>query len=75
MYFYEFATQPSIYKNKKLFPRPHEHSRADHADDTMFFFGFPFLKGIDKSGLKFTKQEKNLSRTMMKMLAEFARKG
>ena len=53
-----------------------EWSRSDHCDDTLFMFGVPFLSGKYAQGdVRFTVEEENLSRRMMKAWADFARSG
>lgn len=51
-------------------------SRCDHCDDTIYMFGVPFLSGKYIQGdITFTEEEINLSRSMMKSWADFARSG
>ena len=76
MYFYHFATRPSFYDNKILsLKRSLPVTKADHYDDFVFFFGFPFLSGVAEKGLTFTEEEKVQSKNMMRMLASFAETG
>uniref|UniRef100_F6UTQ2 Carboxylic ester hydrolase n=1 Tax=Ciona intestinalis TaxID=7719 RepID=F6UTQ2_CIOIN len=73
VYMYEFTKQPSL--NQGLKPRPVDFKRADHCDDMIFFQGIPFLPGLKERGLTFTQGEKDLSRKLMNLLANFARNG
>nr|XP_012323693.1 cocaine esterase isoform X1 [Aotus nancymaae] len=66
VYFYEFQHQPSWVKNI----RP-PHVKADHADELPFVFGNLFWGNY----VKFTEEEEQLSRKMMKYWANFARNG
>ena len=76
VYFYHFAIKPDFYKSEMLsFKRQVDTTRADHADDQPFYFGFPFLPELEKKGLKFSENEKLLSKSLMKALATFAKTG
>nr|XP_003936326.2 cocaine esterase [Saimiri boliviensis boliviensis] len=66
VYFYEFQHQPSWIKNI----RP-PHVKADHGDELPFVFGNFFWGNY----VKFTEEEEQLSRKMMKYWANFARNG
>ncbi|XP_078213516.1 cocaine esterase isoform X7 [Callithrix jacchus] len=66
VYFYEFQHQPSWVKNI----RP-PHVKADHADELPYVFGSLFWGNY----VKFTEEEEQLSRKMMKYWANFARNG
>ncbi|XP_063467830.1 cocaine esterase-like isoform X2 [Symphalangus syndactylus] len=66
VYFYEFQHQPSWVKNI----RP-PHVKADHGDELPFVFGTLFWGNY----VKFTEEEEQLSRKMMKYWANFARNG
>ncbi|XP_018867869.3 cocaine esterase [Gorilla gorilla gorilla] len=66
VYFYEFQHQPSWLKNI----RP-SHVKADHGDEVPFVFG-SFFGG---NYVKFTEEDEQLSRKMMKYWANFARNG
>ncbi|KFU96015.1 Fatty acyl-CoA hydrolase precursor, medium chain, partial [Chaetura pelagica] len=63
-YFFEFQHRPTSYRDNKP-----EYVKADHGDEVGFVFGGPFLAG------EVTEEEKNLSRTLMKYWANFARNG
>nr|XP_060643796.1 fatty acyl-CoA hydrolase precursor, medium chain-like isoform X2 [Anolis sagrei ordinatus] len=63
-YLYEFQHSPSW----QVGLRP-DFVQADHGDELFFVFGKPFL--ADEG----TDEERNLSKTMMKYWANFARKG
>nr|XP_060638420.1 fatty acyl-CoA hydrolase precursor, medium chain-like [Anolis sagrei ordinatus] len=63
-YVYEFQHSPSWQAGL----RP-DFVQADHGDELFFVFGKPFLAGEG------TDKERNLSKTMMKYWANFARKG
>ncbi|XP_077165780.1 fatty acyl-CoA hydrolase precursor, medium chain-like [Paroedura picta] len=64
VYVYEFQHQPSSHRAL----RP-DFVKADHGDEIGFVFGRPFLAGDA------TAEEENLSRTVMKYWANFARTG
>uniref|UniRef100_A0A2I3SKQ8 Carboxylic ester hydrolase n=1 Tax=Pan troglodytes TaxID=9598 RepID=A0A2I3SKQ8_PANTR len=66
VYFYEFQHQPSWLKNI----RP-PHMKADHGDELPFVFRSFFWGNY----VKFTEEEEQLSRKMMKYWANFARNG
>ncbi|XP_068938557.1 liver carboxylesterase 1-like isoform X2 [Petaurus breviceps papuanus] len=63
-YMYEFQHRPSYSTNLKP-----ETVKADHGDEIFSVFGAPFLRGGSP------KEEKKLSRTMMKYWANFAKNG
>ncbi|XP_068938887.1 liver carboxylesterase 1-like [Petaurus breviceps papuanus] len=63
-FLYQFQHRPSFWGNLKS-----ATIRADHGDEFFFVFGIPFLRE------SFTQEEKQLSRTMMKYWANFARNG
>nr|XP_056718218.1 fatty acyl-CoA hydrolase precursor, medium chain-like [Euleptes europaea] len=72
VYFYEFQHQPIQHRGT----RP-DFVKADHGDEIAFVFGLPFLKGtspIPSSGDE-AEGEKQLSKTIMKYWANFARTG
>ncbi|XP_068017752.1 fatty acyl-CoA hydrolase precursor, medium chain-like [Melanerpes formicivorus] len=69
-YFFEFQHRPSSYWDSKP-----EYVKADHGDDVGFVFGGPFLTGDIQLRSEVTEEEKNLSRTLMKYWANFARTG
>ncbi|XP_078524661.1 fatty acyl-CoA hydrolase precursor, medium chain-like [Lissotriton helveticus] len=70
VYFYEYQHRPSIHRDSKP-----AHVKADHGDDILPLFGFPFLEGDITIQANFTDEEKHLSRTMMNYWANFARNG
>uniref|UniRef100_A0ACB8EAP0 Uncharacterized protein n=1 Tax=Sphaerodactylus townsendi TaxID=933632 RepID=A0ACB8EAP0_9SAUR len=63
-YVYEFQHRPSLHRALKP-----DFVKADHGDEIGFVFGRPLL-GDDT-----TKEERNLSKTVMKYWANFARTG
>uniref|UniRef100_A0A4X2LRS4 Carboxylesterase type B domain-containing protein n=1 Tax=Vombatus ursinus TaxID=29139 RepID=A0A4X2LRS4_VOMUR len=71
-YMYEFQHRSSFWGNMKP-----ENVKADHGDDIFPVLGAPFLKGdgpmLSRKGA--SEEEKQLSRTMMKYWANFARNG
>uniref|UniRef100_A0A8D2PY91 Carboxylic ester hydrolase n=1 Tax=Zosterops lateralis melanops TaxID=1220523 RepID=A0A8D2PY91_ZOSLA len=67
-YFFEFQHRPSAYWDSKP-----DYVKADHGDEVGFVFGGPFLAGDIQ--LRITEEERNLSRTLMKYWANFARNG
>ncbi|KAJ7424231.1 Fatty acyl-CoA hydrolase precursor, medium chain [Willisornis vidua] len=69
-YFFEFQHRPSSYWDSKP-----EYVKADHGDEVGFVFGGPFLAGEIQLRSEVTEEEKNLSRTLMKYWANFARNG
>uniref|UniRef100_A0A2K5IRM2 Carboxylic ester hydrolase n=1 Tax=Colobus angolensis palliatus TaxID=336983 RepID=A0A2K5IRM2_COLAP len=66
VYFYEFQHQPSWVKNIRPL-----HVKANHGDELPFVFGTFFWGNY----VKFTEEEEQLSRKMMKYWANFARNG
>uniref|UniRef100_A0A8U8C0T2 Carboxylic ester hydrolase n=1 Tax=Geospiza parvula TaxID=87175 RepID=A0A8U8C0T2_GEOPR len=66
-YFFEFQHRASAFRDSKP-----DYVKADHGDEVGFVFGGPFLAGDIQL---FTEEEKNLSRTLMKYWANFARNG
>uniref|UniRef100_A0A8D2QVV2 Carboxylic ester hydrolase n=1 Tax=Zosterops lateralis melanops TaxID=1220523 RepID=A0A8D2QVV2_ZOSLA len=66
-YFFEFQHRPSAYWDSKP-----DYVKADHGDEVGFVFGGPFLAGDIQL---LTEEERNLSRTLMKYWANFARNG
>ncbi|XP_010004477.1 PREDICTED: fatty acyl-CoA hydrolase precursor, medium chain-like [Chaetura pelagica] len=69
-YFFEFQHRPTSYRDNKP-----EYVKADHGDEVGFVFGGPFLAGEVQLRSEVTEEEKNLSRTLMKYWANFARNG
>ncbi|XP_023790746.1 carboxylesterase 5A-like [Cyanistes caeruleus] len=69
-YFFEFQHRPSAYWDSKP-----DYVKADHGDEVGFVFGGPFLAGDIQLRSEVTEEEKNLSRTLMKYWANFARNG
>uniref|UniRef100_A0A8B9VC66 Carboxylic ester hydrolase n=1 Tax=Anas zonorhyncha TaxID=75864 RepID=A0A8B9VC66_9AVES len=63
-YFFEYQHRPTAYRDSKP-----EYVKADHGDEVGFVFGGPYLAG------EATEEEKNLSKTLMKYWANFARNG
>uniref|UniRef100_A0A8C5N408 Carboxylesterase type B domain-containing protein n=1 Tax=Leptobrachium leishanense TaxID=445787 RepID=A0A8C5N408_9ANUR len=63
VYFYEFRRRPSVFKDSKP-----DFVKADHGDELFFIMGGMFLSNV-------TKEEEELSKTMMKYWANFARTG
>uniref|UniRef100_A0A8B9I5W9 Carboxylic ester hydrolase n=1 Tax=Anser brachyrhynchus TaxID=132585 RepID=A0A8B9I5W9_9AVES len=63
-YFFEYQHRPTAYWDIKP-----EYVKADHGDEVGFVFGGPYL--ADEA----TEEEKNLSKTLMKYWANFARNG
>uniref|UniRef100_A0A6I8QGL0 Carboxylic ester hydrolase n=1 Tax=Xenopus tropicalis TaxID=8364 RepID=A0A6I8QGL0_XENTR len=70
VYLYEFQHRPSLYDNSK-----DDFVKADHGDELYFVLGGPFLNGDAIFQSDGTDEEKNLSKTMMKYWANFARNG
>ncbi|XP_068117514.1 fatty acyl-CoA hydrolase precursor, medium chain-like isoform X2 [Hyperolius riggenbachi] len=71
VYFYQFRHRPSMYKDS----RP-GWVKADHTDELLFTLGRTFVRdGALYKSRNFPEEEKNLSRTMMKYWANFARTG
>uniref|UniRef100_A0A8D2N4G0 Carboxylic ester hydrolase n=1 Tax=Zonotrichia albicollis TaxID=44394 RepID=A0A8D2N4G0_ZONAL len=66
-YFFEFQHRASAFRDSKP-----DYVKADHGDEVGFVFGGPFLAGDIQL---LTEEEKNLSRTLMKYWANFARNG
>ncbi|KAM6409220.1 fatty acyl-CoA hydrolase precursor, medium chain-like [Rhynochetos jubatus] len=69
-YFFEYQHRPSSYWDSKP-----EYVKADHGDEVGFVFGGPYLAGDIQLRSEVTEEEKNLSRTLMKYWANFARNG
>ncbi|XP_010164618.1 fatty acyl-CoA hydrolase precursor, medium chain [Antrostomus carolinensis] len=69
-YFFEFQHRPTSYWDSKP-----EYVKADHGDEVGFVFGGPYLAGDIQLRSEVTEEEKNLSRTLMKYWANFARNG
>ncbi|XP_057349380.1 liver carboxylesterase 1-like isoform X2 [Manis pentadactyla] len=63
-YMYEFQYRPSFYSDMKP-----EKVTGDHGDELFSVFGAPFLKG------NVSEEETKLSKTVMKLWANFARNG
>lgn len=70
IYMYEFQHRPSIYKDT----RPY-FVKSDHGDEVGFVFGGPFLNNDVRLIGDVTAEEEQLSRTVMKYWANFARRG
>ncbi|XP_058531057.1 carboxylesterase 3 isoform X1 [Ochotona princeps] len=72
IYFYEFQHRPSCFA--KIKP---DWVQADHAVESAFMFGGPFLtdEGSQLAFPEATEEEKQLSLTMMAQWAHFARTG
>ncbi|KAJ1082462.1 hypothetical protein NDU88_002630 [Pleurodeles waltl] len=70
VYFYEFQHRPSQYRDS----RP-DFVKCDHGDELGFVFGGPFLDHDVIFSDNSTDEEKDLSKTMMKYWANFARNG
>uniref|UniRef100_A0A8C6Z1J8 Carboxylesterase type B domain-containing protein n=1 Tax=Nothoprocta perdicaria TaxID=30464 RepID=A0A8C6Z1J8_NOTPE len=68
-YLFEYQHRPTLYWDNKP-----DYVKADHGDEVSFVFGGPFLAG-DIRLHEVTEEEKNLSRTLMKYWANFARNG
>ncbi|KGL90348.1 Fatty acyl-CoA hydrolase precursor, medium chain, partial [Charadrius vociferus] len=69
-YFFEYQHRPTSYWDSKP-----EYVKADHGDEVGFVFGGPYLAGDIQLRSEVTEEEKNLSRTLMKYWANFARNG
>ncbi|KFQ48497.1 Carboxylesterase 5A, partial [Pelecanus crispus] len=69
-YFFEYQHRPTSYRDNKP-----EYVKADHGDEVGFVFGGPYLAGDIQLRSEVTEEEKNLSRTLMKYWANFARNG
>ncbi|KAF2988311.1 hypothetical protein EK904_008464 [Melospiza melodia maxima] len=69
-YFFEFQHRASAFRDSKP-----DYVKADHGDEVGFVFGGPFLAGDIQLRSEVTEEEKNLSRTLMKYWANFARNG
>ncbi|KAK2529920.1 hypothetical protein Q9233_006305 [Columba guinea] len=69
-YFFEYQHRPISYRDSKP-----AYVKADHGDEVGFVFGGPFLAGDIQLRSEVTEEEKNLSRTLMKYWANFARNG
>ena len=48
---------------------------ADHSDENLLMFGFPFMDEYLKEGFYFSNEEKILSKKMMKYFTNFAKYG
>lgn len=48
---------------------------CDHEDDIVYTFGIPLYSGKLSFDVKFTEEEKELSREWMKYIANFAKTG
>ncbi|KAM6058062.1 fatty acyl-CoA hydrolase precursor, medium chain-like isoform 2-T2 [Chlamydotis macqueenii] len=70
VYFFEYQHRPTAYGDSKP-----EYVKADHGDEVGFVFGGPYLAGDVQLRSEVTEEEKNLSRTLMKYWANFARNG
>ncbi|XP_078524530.1 fatty acyl-CoA hydrolase precursor, medium chain-like isoform X2 [Lissotriton helveticus] len=70
VYLYEFQHRPSQFRDS----RP-DFVKADHGDELGFVFGVPFLDNDVVFLGNVTDEEKDLSKTMMKYWANFARNG
>ncbi|NXD08282.1 EST5A Carboxylesterase, partial [Nothocercus nigrocapillus] len=69
-YFFEYQHRPTLYWDNKP-----DYVKADHGDEVNFVFGGPYLAGDIHLRDEVTEEEKNLSRTLMKYWANFARNG
>uniref|UniRef100_A0A8V0YBF5 Carboxylic ester hydrolase n=1 Tax=Gallus gallus TaxID=9031 RepID=A0A8V0YBF5_CHICK len=69
-YLFEYQHRPTSYSDTKP-----EYVKADHGDEVGFVFGGPYLAGDISLRDEATEEEKNLSRTLMKYWANFARNG
>ncbi|XP_064315650.1 liver carboxylesterase 1 isoform X2 [Phalacrocorax carbo] len=69
-YFFEYQHRPTSHWDSKP-----EYVKADHGDEVGFVFGGPYLAGDIQLRSEVTEEEKNLSRTLMKYWANFARNG
>ncbi|XP_021263800.1 fatty acyl-CoA hydrolase precursor, medium chain-like isoform X4 [Numida meleagris] len=69
-YFFEYQHRPTSYWDTKP-----EYVKADHGDEVGFVFGGPYLAGDIRLRDEAIEEEKNLSRTLMKYWANFARNG
>ncbi|EOB01052.1 Carboxylesterase 7, partial [Anas platyrhynchos] len=69
-YFFEYQHRPTAYRDSKP-----EYVKADHGDEVGFVFGGPYLAGDIGLRGEATEEEKNLSKTLMKYWANFARNG
>ncbi|XP_032051493.1 fatty acyl-CoA hydrolase precursor, medium chain-like isoform X1 [Aythya fuligula] len=69
-YFFEYQHRPTAYQDSKP-----EYVKADHGDEVGFVFGGPYLAGDIGLRGEATEEEKNLSKTLMKYWANFARNG
>ncbi|NWX85183.1 EST5A Carboxylesterase, partial [Nothoprocta ornata] len=69
-YLFEYQHRPTLYWDNKP-----DYVKADHGDEVSFVFGGPFLAGDIRLRDEVTEEEKNLSRTLMKYWANFARNG
>ncbi|XP_013032180.2 fatty acyl-CoA hydrolase precursor, medium chain-like isoform X2 [Anser cygnoides] len=69
-YFFEYQHRPTAYWDIKP-----EYVKADHGDEVGFVFGGPYLAGDIGLRDEATEEEKNLSKTLMKYWANFARNG
>ncbi|XP_015266578.1 PREDICTED: pyrethroid hydrolase Ces2e-like isoform X2 [Gekko japonicus] len=70
VYFYEFQHRPTMFKDTKP-----DFVKADHGDELFLVFGFPFLNNTSVSFSDNAEDEKQLSKTIMKYWANFARTG
>ncbi|KAM6177073.1 LOW QUALITY PROTEIN: carboxylesterase 5A [Erethizon dorsatum] len=70
VYFYEFQHRPHCFEDTKP-----AFVKADHSDEICFVFGGAFLMGDIVMFEGATKEEKLLSRKMMRYWANFARSG
>ncbi|XP_063294095.1 fatty acyl-CoA hydrolase precursor, medium chain-like [Pelobates fuscus] len=70
VYFYEFQHPLAVAKNT----RP-DYVKSDHGDELYYVMGAPFLHSDASAKDGTTEEEMNLSKTMMKYWANFARNG
>ncbi|KAL8194610.1 UNVERIFIED_CONTAM: hypothetical protein K2H54_025984 [Gekko kuhli] len=70
VYFYEFQHRPTMFKDTKP-----DFVKADHGDELPLVFGFPFLNNTSAFFGDNAEDEKQLSKTIMKYWANFARTG
>ncbi|XP_076816188.1 carboxylesterase 5A-like [Clavelina lepadiformis] len=77
-YFYHMKHPPCYNHDREYGPEKAQKPsfiETDHADDIIFTWGFPFLPDNVQDGFKFSREEMELSLSMMTYFANFAKTG